>query len=231
MKASILLESLKQSGVVLFRRLLSGQEKMSERSIEYSFVFMNVGRPPATVLDVGCSGSDLPLMLSAHGFLVYGIDVRDYHVENPTFTFRREAMTSTSFPDDFFDIITAISTMEHLGLSGRYGIEEDDPLADKMAMKEVDRILKKDGRLILTVPYGRFNVFKPFHKVYDEKHLTDLISDFQVLKEEYFVRKRNGFWVSTSERIASRTMPYVISKLGVVIDHHYALACLVLKPK
>lgn len=204
---------------------------VNERSIEYSFVFMNMGKPPATTLDIGCSGSDFPIALAAQGFDVYGIDLRDYHIKNPTFRFIKGDIISTPLPDNFFDVITAISTIEHLGMSGRYGVKEDIPSADKNAIKEIKRIIKKNGRFIITVPYGRFTILKPWHKVYDDKNLEKLITNFSVLKEKYFVRNRTGCWISTTKEAASKIVPYVIAKSGIVLIHQYALACLVLKLK
>ena len=202
-----------------------------ERSIEYPFVFMNIGEPPATILDIGCSGSDFPIVLAAYSFNVYGTDIRDYHIKNPTFTFIKGDIMSTSFPDNFFDIITAISTIEHLGLAGRYEVKDDITSADEIAIKEIKRIIKKNGRFIMTVPYGRFTIFKPWHKVYDDKNLKNLITDFSVLKEKYFIRNRNGCWIPATKETASNVVPYVFAKSGVVLAHHYALACLVLKLK
>jgi len=227
-----ILESLTQLKTLLLRKAMHIPENIvNERSIEYSFVFMNIGKPPATVLDVGCSGSDFPEVLAAHGFDVYGIDIRNYHIENPTFSFIKGNIMNTPFSDNIFDIITAISTIEHLGMSGRYRIEEDIPSADKNAIKEIKRIIKKNGRFIMTVPYGRFTILKPWHKVYDDKNLEELIADFSVLKEKYFIRNRNGCWISTTKEAASKIVPYIIAKSGIVLIHQYALACLVLKLK
>jgi ubiquinone/menaquinone biosynthesis C-methylase UbiE len=197
---------------------------------------MNIGEPPATVLDVGCSDSDFPLSLAAHNFKVYGLDIREYHIKNPSFLFIQGSILNTSFPDQYFDVLTAISSVEHLGLSGRYSVEEDIPSAEKKAMKEMRRILKDNGRIVLTVPYGRFAVLKPWHKVYDAQKLADLTAGFTVLKEKFFVRNRdihdpNGCWVSATKETASEIAPFVISKGGAALAHQYSLACLVLKPK
>ena len=204
-------------------------EVVHERSIEFSFAFMNVGNPPATVLDIGCSESDFPIVLAAQGFKVFGIDIRECYIKDPSYTFMKRDIMNTHFPNNFFDVITAISTIEHLGVQGRYGIKEDAPLADNVAMKEIKRIIKRDGRFIMTVPYGKLAVFRPWHKVYDEDALKELINDFSVLREEYFIRKANGCWIQTTRRVASQITPYVTAKSGIVLDYQHALACLVLR--
>lgn len=119
-------KTLKQIFISLLRESIGIPKDVNERSIEYSFVFMNLNPPPAK-LDVGCSGSELPMILATHGYNVYGIDIRDYHIKRPNFVFIKGDIMSTCFPDNFFDIVIAVLTIEHLRLPGRYGIKKDTP--------------------------------------------------------------------------------------------------------
>lgn len=70
------------------------------------------------------------------------------------------------FPDGHFDRVGAISTLEHLA-----------PFTDALVMRELGRVLKPGGRLVLTVP---FNLGKHIEEEnwggegYEQRHYTDL---------------------------------------------------------
>lgn len=97
-------------------------------------------------------------------------------------------------------------------------------------MKEIKRILKHDGRLIMTTPFGKFAIFRPWHKVYDTSYLSSLLSNFKILKEKYFIKKDN-YWILVSKETASKVTSYVLVRIETLIYAHYALACLLLKPR
>jgi len=109
--------------------------------------------------------------------------------------------------------------MEHVGLPRRYGVLEEDPLGDMRAMNEIRRIL--------TVPYGRPITLRLWCRVYSKESLEELIKDFSIMKEEYFIKKPNGCWAPAQWVEASKVVSYVKVSGGILIDHSYALACLV----
>lgn len=49
----------------------------SDRYMEVPFAIKNLPKPPARVLDVGCSGSFFALLLAGFGYDTYGIDIRN----------------------------------------------------------------------------------------------------------------------------------------------------------
>jgi SAM-dependent methyltransferase len=114
---------------------------INERIVDYSFVHQNIGLDgKGRILDVGCHGSKLVIELASLGYETYSIDGIEYPLQHPNFTFVQGDICKTPFPDDFFDAVTAVSTIEHIGL-GRY----EDPTysnGDKKAVKEIKRILK-----------------------------------------------------------------------------------------
>ena len=63
----------------------------------------------------------------------------------------------TDYPDNYFDAISCISTLEHIGVAGRYG-SDDDPEGDAKTMHEIKRILKPGGILLTSLPYGAKDV-------------------------------------------------------------------------
>jgi SAM-dependent methyltransferase len=171
---------------------------LSSRIVEYPWVLSNF--PFSTtnkVLDVGSSGSQLPIMLVGLGQNVWTLDIRDYEYKNAStnLTSIRGDARKTSFEDDFFDIVTAVSTVEHIGL-GRYGDKKDNE-GDKETLKEIRRITKPNGTLLITVPFGRqFNT--PSYRVYDNERLQSLLQGFKIMKADYFVAT-DKLWVKTTE--------------------------------
>jgi len=98
-------------------RVVKTMVEPSERIVEYPFIFRNiVGLKGAKILDVGCSGSYLLTELAALGHEVYGIDIRWYPVQYPNVRFVQGNICKTLFPNDFFDVIIAVSTIEHIGI-------------------------------------------------------------------------------------------------------------------
>jgi len=124
----------------------------SERAIEYPWVLKQVAvlHRGARVLDVGCCESLLSQKLIAMGFSCYGIDIREYPFKNDRMIFIKRNVLDTGLPNEFFDGIIAVSTIEHITLNPQgESILEDE--GDIMAMKELCRILKPGG--IITIPY------------------------------------------------------------------------------
>ena len=140
---------------------------INERVADYPFVHQNIGislKGKGRILDVGCYGTKLVIELASLGYDVYGIDGIEYPLQHPNFTFVLGDICKTPFPDDFFDAVTAVSTIEHIGL-GRWG----DPTysdGDKKAINEIKRILKPGGKAIITVPFGKRTI------VYHKKNTT-----------------------------------------------------------
>ena len=179
----------------------------SDRYLEYPFVIRNLPKPPAKLLDVGSSGSYFVLLLSSLGYDTCGFDVRVYPILNKVkfenFSFVQGDIRKTAFPDAYFDIITAVSTIEHIGLSGRYGMNEEID-GDKKALQEMKRILKLGGVIILTVPFGKAKVFRPFHRIYGSAQIRELVNSFKIEEEEYYLQDKDNNWSKCSKEEAEK---------------------------
>jgi len=126
----------------------------TERDVEIPFVLNNIPKPPAKLLDVGCKESIFLLEMDKLGFDAYGIDINDYEV--PYKKFIKADARNIPFEDKTFDVVTCISALEHYGLvETPYNSDTIyDPEAPFKAIKEMARVLKDDGMIILTLPYG-----------------------------------------------------------------------------
>jgi len=71
------------------RAVYATEPGLSDRAIERPFVFLKLP-PHGRVLDVGCTGSDLPLVLRGFGYEVVGLDTRPYQLAEPPVEFVRD---------------------------------------------------------------------------------------------------------------------------------------------
>jgi SAM-dependent methyltransferase len=180
----------------------SNLELDSPRIVEYPWILSNFPSKTAAgrILDVGSTGSQLPVMLVCLGFNVWIIDVRKYEYAGSSKNLHSVIgdMRKTSFTNGFFDIVTAVSSIEHIGL-GRYG-DSVDAEGDRKAMREIRRILTKNGLLLITVPFGKRCIASQ-HRVYDDRALLSLLDGFTILKIEYFART-GRLWVQVTKEQA-----------------------------
>jgi len=175
------------------------------RVIEYSFIISKLARlKPGRVLDVGCAArlNYLPASLAMLGWEVWGIDQREWQFEFPNFHFVLGDIRHTDFADGFFDCIYALSTLEHIGLAGRYGTSKDDLEADIKAISEISRILRKKGTLLITVPYGReYKVIRPLNRIYNRHRLMQLLNGWEVTGETLYAEDAKGLWIPVDEKM------------------------------
>lgn len=189
-------------------KLLPNELLINERIIEYPLTFRYLKSNAKKVLDVGCCTSRLPIQLASMGYKVWGIDIRPYNFQHRNFIFQRSNVLNLPFENDFFDVITAISTIEHIGL-GSYGDANIIPNGDRRAVKELIRVLKPNGQIILTFPFGKHFV-GPKYRVYNWKDVKKLIYPMKIKSAKFFIRER-GEWLPSdrgeAETLDSSTLP------------------------
>jgi len=149
----------------------------TDRYYEYPWALRHIFlyTKSAKILDVGSAGSMFPLLIKALRHEVYSIDIRK--VDYETVYCGTQNICKTTFGDNAFDIITAISTIEHIGLEGRYGVSKED--TDYMAIDEIARIIRPNGQFLMTVPFGNKYKETKFHKIYDMPYLERLLARFK----------------------------------------------------
>ena len=191
------LKILHSIAVVVFKALKHLRISFEARLIEYYFTHSNIESDVRLkILDVGCAGTNLPIELASRGHEVYGIDTMPYRNQQ-NFTFVQGSLEHIPFGNNFFDIVTAVSTIEHIGL-GRYG-GPISPDGDKKAVEEIRRILKPGGKVVVTIPCGKDTICYsrarvPLGRVYSSSSLVELLSGFKIL-EMSILRRRKGFGI------------------------------------
>src|SRR5438477_9514263 len=177
----------------------------TERAIEIPWALSryNGGR---RVLEVGCSfASENPEYIRGLIALnipeLHGIDISS--VEAPHFIKKTADIRKSGYETGFFDFILCISTLEHVGKDNtKYyaPVAELPPDAhpsfepDTLALMEMYRILKPDGKLIVTVPFGKFADYGWFTQ-YDSRAISTLFESIPSasISAEYFKYTKDGW--------------------------------------
>jgi SAM-dependent methyltransferase len=192
-------------GLRLRIQAFGGRVQVNERIIEYPQILRWI-RPHGTVLDVGCVSSRLPIQLASLGYDVHGVDTRSYPYTHPNFHFHRADIFEW-VPQQPFDVVLLVSTLEHLGL-GEYG-DLALPEADREAVERVADWLSPKGQLLVSVPFGKAAVTKK-HRIYNLERLRFLFSSFEWVDQAYFQRVE-GQWLPSDENrlrdVASPELP------------------------
>lgn len=195
------------------------------RLIEWRFILENLPRGrKLKILDVGSTASLFIHELAKYG-KTFGIDSRPYFENLPkTIKFLQCDVLKMPFPDNYFDCVTVISVIEHIGL-GAYG----DPInndGDFKATEELKRVLKTGGVLFVTTVVGSKYVVTPKGgaRIYGKKRFDELFENFSSIKEEYYIFRRR--WIPVDKEKAFLESPVFLPSLK-----GFGLACLQLTKK
>lgn len=176
---------------------------LRDKVIERAFVLSRLRDDKGKVLDVGCAAEEncVPVALALLGYEAFGIDIRDFRVKIHNFHFVRGDIRNSCFLDNCFDYICAISTIEHIGVGTIYG-SNIEPDGDRKAMNEIWRLLRPEGHVFLSVPFGQATVVPGFQRIYDRSGLHSLTEFFLVEEMWFFGRAKDGWFQEIPEEQA-----------------------------
>ncbi len=136
-------------------RHLQAPPGTDERLVEVPWVLARLAS--GRVLEVGYAFAEpayiAALVAAAPGELV-GVDLAEAEV--PGFETVVADARELPFPDASFDQVLLVSTLEHIGADNDvYGVEgASDEAGRDVALRELRRVLKPSGSLLVTVPLG-----------------------------------------------------------------------------
>lgn len=146
------------------------------------------------VLEIGCAEADwlTPMKADRPDLHLTGLDQRDPG-ERPgaDVVVRADVRDPQVFAPASFDVIVAISVLEHVGI-GRYG-DPIDPDGDMQTMRNLEAWLRPHGLLYLDVPYRGDGPSTPF-RAYSERDVQRrIIGSWTVVDRQEFAGLRpNG---------------------------------------
>jgi Caenorhabditis protein of unknown function, DUF268 len=144
---------------------------------------------PGTTLDFGADVGFLSLAAAQRGHDVVALDRMPSALEyrHPRVTSVQGDILERPLGGRRFDQIINCSSVEHVGLAGRYG-SFDDPSGDLKAMAIMRDLLSAGGRMIMTIPVGRDLVCEPLHRIYGQERLPRLLEGYAVEEAQYWRR-------------------------------------------
>lgn len=202
---------------------------LGDRDIEWSWVAARIPEGPGEALDFGNGGSILGLIAAQRGFRVTAIDLGAvrWPYEHPGLVFTRGDLLSMPLGERRYDLVINCSTVEHVGLAGRYDVAEQRDDGDLEAMARLAALMRPGARMILTVPVGLDAVFAPFCRIYGAERLPRLLAGFHVREELYWRKGDRNQWAPCDRAAALATVAAAGSSDPLACV--YALGCLVLE--
>jgi 2-polyprenyl-3-methyl-5-hydroxy-6-metoxy-1,4-benzoquinol methylase len=200
-----------------------------DRDIEWSWVASQMPSGPGEALDFGNGGSLLGLIAAQQGFNVTAIDSGSvqWPYVHPRLHFMHGDILKLPLPKEHFDLVINCSTVEHVGLVGRYGVTESRPNGDLEAMARLRELMKPDGVMVLTVPVGQDAIFAPITRIYGAQRLPRLLTGYDIEKEEYWVKDEQNRWILSNRETALSFQSFAGS--WDALQNVYALGCFVLR--
>jgi len=160
-------------------------------------------------LDVGCGSGEFTVLLKKYFNEVVGIDYSDemievakkYDVKNEV-NFKYGDCTKIEYPDNTFDYLFALGLLDY--------VNDLDAV-----ILELKRVLKKDGKLIITIPKNPtiFFLFRFFnglrYKLFDAPPIVNALNKIQLYK----IFENNGFSITKIHSLWTTTWIVELKKL------------------
>lgn len=195
-----------------------------DRKIEWGFVKEWLPRSGgARLLEIGPSPPNAPLCAYAAslGYSVTGVGlepvgaVRGLRYLQSDF---RRALLLTQF-----QWVLNISTIEHFGIAGRYGVETDEENADLEGMRRAREVMEPGGIQLLTIPVGKDAIVRGMHRVYGKIRLPHLLHGYHVLRSEFWLKNDDNLWLSGVHSSAA------LNETPTADPYYYALGAFILR--
>jgi SAM-dependent methyltransferase len=186
---------------------------------------------PGRAIEFGCEQGYMSLLAAQKGFHVLANDLQQqsFTWQHPNVEFRQGDFLKLELPRNRFDLAINCSSVEHVGVAGRYGISANQDEGDIEVMQRLADVLKPGGLLLMTAPCGRDAVMAPWCRVYGSHRLPRLFAPFQVVKETYWVKDSQNRWAFAPREAALDFQPRNDPNDGHGCS--YALGCFVLRKK
>lgn len=212
---------------------------MDERVVEYPWVLSRLRAGPARILDAGSTLNFQWLAASSRlrekQVLCFTL-APEGTLDRGNYSYVYGDLRSTPFESGSFDAVVCVSTLEHIGMDNSLfyaespTARESDPRAFLTALDELRRVLAPAGRLLLTVPYGKYQNLGWLQQ-FDRALLAEAVEAFggRVEASVYYRHTPEGWQVSDPDTCVDSRFLYVqggASATSTVATAASAVACL-----
>jgi SAM-dependent methyltransferase len=200
-----------------------------DREVEWSFLASRIPPGPGTALDFGCGSGNLSIHAIQRGYRVLALDLEEQRFPwwHPNLESTCGDLLELELPIGGFDLILNCSSVEHVGLTGRYGVAVKEMDGDIAAMQKMRQLLKPSGKMLLTVPCGQDAVIAPWHRVYGPERLPKLLQGYSIEDQVYWAKRQDNRWYPSDRERALAYLP--TSHPTSAYRCSYALGCFVLR--
>ncbi len=153
---------------------------VNERIVEQPFTFAALGQlpPGSRILDLGGGESTVAFSLASSGYHVTVIEPQGYPFTHPNLTVFERPFEEFDRAGDY-DAVVLLSAIEHFGIGAYRGNPEAAETADLDTMRLLKDVLKPNGLLVLTTPYGPAAV-NELERIYDLDRLQHLLDGWTI---------------------------------------------------
>ena len=184
-----------------------GAAGIDERAVEYAWLFDRMRELKAAggpVLDAGSVLNYRPVLEAWRRANLPPVSIVTLAYEGHAFPTTSTAyefadLRRLPYRDEWFATAICLSTIEHVGLDNRiYGAQAEspsDPTREAVrALQEIQRVVRRGGTLLLSVPFGRSSS-RGWFRIFDSRDLEPLVAapGWESPRVRYFRATRDGW--------------------------------------
>lgn len=184
---------------------------LDDRIVEYPWLFSNISKEKTIMLDAG-STFNFEYLLEHPVIKQKDLTIYTFYPESPSFNEKRVSyvygdLRILPFRNNYFDEVTCQSTLEHIDMdNSMYGYDlshkEDKGKSYEymQVIKELIRVAKQGGTVLLTLPYGKFENHG-FFQQFDSEMIGKMLDEFtsQGSVQTTFFRYFPTGWIITKK--------------------------------
>lgn len=208
-----------------------------ERVVEYPWILSSIPKKANYLFD---AGSILNYGYILESKLLKGKDILISNL-NPESEYHNDKSISylyghygdlrkTLFKDRIFDVIVCGSVLEHIGMDNSFIYKNDKEFNENRrsdyleVIKEFNRILKKNGTCLITVPFGKYQNLG-WLQVFDIKMINKIIELFEKSETEvtYFKYADSG-WTKSNQKLCQNSRYFDVHNNGTFHKNNLAAA-------